>query len=70
MNIALMPRELKDINSLLALVMLAGVIAAACTVVYLLCRHHYACHKAKKSSKHGDHGHHDNHGRHPHQPKR
>lgn len=59
MNVALMPREFKDINSLLALVMMAGVIAAACTVIYLLGRHHYARHKAKR----GGHGHHDN-GRH------
>lgn len=40
MNIVILPRAVRDLDSVLGFIMLAGVAAAACAVVYFLACHH------------------------------
>jgi len=52
MNITLIPREVRDMDSVLAVLMMIGVVIGVCVVVYLLCRHHHHERKAKKHAHH------------------
>lgn len=51
MNIALLPHDIRDINSVFAFLMMAGVVIAAVTVICLLGRHHHRGRKARKAEK-------------------
>ena len=48
MYIQLIAREVKDMDSVLSLIMMVGVAVAACAVIYLLGRHHHHKRKAKR----------------------
>lgn len=51
MNIVLVPREVRDLDSVLGFLMMTGVLAAACAVIYFLGRHHHRQRKAKKNAR-------------------
>lgn len=55
MDIALIGFGAKDMDQVLAWIMLALVAAAAGGVIFLLCRHSHACRKAKKHAQHSKH---------------
>lgn len=55
MNIQLIPREVRDMDAVLAFIMLVGVAVAACVVIYLLGHHHHHKRKAKKKADHDAH---------------
>ena len=60
MNIMLVPRNVRDLDSVLGLIMMTGVIIAACAVLYLLGHHHHHKRKARKKRDHESrHGRHD-----------
>ena len=51
MNIVLVPKEIRDMDTVLGFIMLLGVVVAACVVVYLLGRHHHHERKARKAHR-------------------
>lgn len=68
MNIALVPQGVRDLDSVLAFLMLAGVVVATCAALYFLGRHHHRERKAKRHARHDARGRpqsrSNNHGRH------
>lgn len=61
MNIHLIPREVRDVDTVLAFIMMAAVAIAACAVIYLLGRHLHHKHKAPNNASHNAHGHKNGH---------
>ena len=55
MDVALIGLGTKDMDAVMAWLMLAFCAAAAAGVVYLLCRHHHCQRKARRHPNHPSH---------------